>query len=479
MGAGQIIRTLEEFESKKVRKISLTNRPKLAMMYKVWGLLVPKIEKRGEAFMPGLVVFGSQWGDEGKGRFVDYLAGKADMVIRYQGGNNAGHTVYANGKEFKLRTIPSGIISEHTPCVIGNGVVIDPGSLLKEIEYVRERGVSAENLHISDRAHIIMPYHRVLDSLSEKKLGDKKIGTTGNGIGPCYTDKTSRVGFRMCDLLDPEGFAARLKTVLADKNELITKIYDGDALDYEEILEQYLDYGKKLAPMIEDTSLLVYDYMKKGKKLLFEGAQGMLLDLDYGTYPYVTSSHPTAGGVPAGAGVGPQTVTRVVGAVKSYTTRVGEGPFTTELFDEMGDAIRNKGHEFGTVTGRPRRCGWLDLVILRFAARISGITDFAVSRMDTLGGFDKVKVCVAYECDGKRYDNYPASLTELSKMKPVYEELPGWSSDISNVRRFEDLPEGAQNYIRFIEKQTGVPVAMIGVGPSREECVVLKDLYAE
>ena len=322
-----------------------------------------------------------------------------------------------------------------------------------------------------------MPYHLVMDGLSEKKLGASKIGTTGNGIGPCYTDKAARIGFRMADLLEEEEFAARLKSVLAEKNEIITKIYGGEPLCYEEILEEYLGYGRAMKDRICDTSLLVYEGMKQGKNLLFEGAQGMLLDIDYGTYPYVTSSHPTASGVGIGAGVGPQAVDKVLGIVKAYTTRVGEGPFTTELFDEVGQAIRDKGNEYGTVTGRPRRCGWLDLVILRFAARIGGITDFAVSRMDTLGGFDTVKVCVGYELDGNRYDNYPASLKLLSRMKPIYREFPGWQSDLSAARKFEDLPENAQAYIRFIEEQTGIPVAMIGVGPSREECIVRKELF--
>ncbi len=427
--------------------------------------------------MPGVVVFGSQWGDEGKGRFVDFLTAKADMVIRYQGGNNAGHTVYVNGVEFKLRTIPSGILSAGKPAVIGNGVVIDPGSLLNEIAYLNEKGVKADNLFISDRAHLIMPYHKVLDGLSEERLGDKKIGTTKNGIGPCYTDKTSRVGFRMVDLLDKDGFAQKLKTVLAEKNELITKIYGGEPLDYNQMLEDYLGYGEKLAPMVTDTSLMIYEAQKAGKKLLFEGAQGMLLDLDYGTYPYVTSSHPTAGGVSMGAGVGPQAIDQVVGVVKAYTTRVGEGPFVTELFDEMGDTIRNKGHEYGTVTGRPRRCGWLDLVILRFAVRTSGITSFALSRMDTLGGIDKVKVCTGYEYRGQVYDNYPASLPMLAEMKPIYQEFEGWPEDISGVRRFEDLPKAAQDYVSFIEEQTGVKVAMIGVGAGREECIVREEIF--
>lgn len=436
-----------------------------------------QIMKKEVEIMPGAVVFGSQWGDEGKGRFVDFLTAKADMVIRYQGGNNAGHTVYANGVEFKLRTIPSGILSEGKPAIIGNGVVVDPAALLEEIEYLREKGVKVDNLYISDRAHVIMPYHKLLDKLSEDRLGDNKIGTTNKGIGPCYTDKTSRVGFRMADLLDKEDFAEKLKRVLAEKNEIITKIYGGEPLDYDKMLADYLAYGEKLAPMVTDTSLMIYEYQKAGKKLLFEGAQGMLLDLDYGTYPFVTSSHPTAAGVSMGAGIGPQAIDQVVGVVKAYTTRVGEGPFVTELFDETGDAIRDKGHEYGTNTGRPRRCGWLDLVILRFAVRTSGITAFALSRMDTLGGFDKVKVCTGYEYEGEVYDNYPASLKMMAKMKPIYREFDGWSEELSHVRRFEDLPKAAQEYVNFIEEQTGVKVAMIGVGAGREECIVREEIF--
>ena len=421
--------------------------------------------------MSGLVVFGSQWGDEGKGRFADYLTERSDMVIRYQGGNNAGHTVCFGGQEFKLHTIPSGIFDPKKPSVIGNGVVINPKSLIEEIEYLKEKGMTELNLHISDRAHVIMPYHTALDALIESRLGDAKIGTTKNGIGPCYADKTSRTGIRMVDLIDEKVFAEKLRVALDAKNEIITKVYGGDALDYDEIFAEYAEYGRRLAPMVEDTSLLIYEYMKQDKKLLFEGAQGMLLDIDYGTYPYVTSSHPTAGGVSAGAGVGPQAVTDVLGIVKAYTTRVGEGPFVTELLDEMGDTIRNKGHEFGTTTGRPRRCGWLDLVILRFAVRVSGITQFALSRMDTLGGIGDVKVCVAYKKDDKLVDNYPASLEELAKMEPVYETLKGWRDDIADVRRFEDLPVEAQAYVNFIEKETSVPITMIGVGPARDECI--------
>lgn len=421
--------------------------------------------------MPGTVVFGAQWGDEGKGRFVDYLASGADMVIRYQGGNNAGHTVVADGVTYKLRLIPSGILSKGKPCVIGNGVVVDPSALRKEIASLEEKGVSIENLFISDRAHLIMPYHRELDALNEKKLGDFKIGTTGNGIGPCYMDKVGRTGLRMCDLMDEETFAAKLKKCVEDKNELITKVYGGDPLDYEQILEEFRGHAKYLRPFVCDTVSLIHEYHAAGKKLLFEGAQGMLLDVDFGTYPYVTSSHPNTGGVCAGAGIGPQAITDVIGVVKAYTTRVGEGPFVTELHDATGDAIRDKGQEYGTVTGRPRRCGWLDLVIVDYAVKTSGITGFALSRMDTLGGFEKVFVCTGYDIDGKIVNTYPASLETLSKAKPVYKEFEGWSSDLSHIRAYKDLPEAAKAYIEFIEKETGVPVVMIGVGAGREECV--------
>jgi len=421
--------------------------------------------------MPGLVVFGAQWGDEGKGRFVDYLASEADMVVRYQGGNNAGHTVCADGVEYKLHLIPSGILYRDKPCIIGNGVVIDPKALLEEIQYLKDRNVAVDRLFISDRAHVVMPYHRELDELIERKLGDGKIGTTKKGIGPCYTDKINRTGFRMCDLLEEEEFARKLKKCVEDKNELIVKVYNGQTLDYDAILNEYLEYGRILKDKITDTSLMVYEYGVKGKKLLFEGAQGMLLDIDFGTYPYVTSSHPTSGGVPVGAGIGPGAINQVVGVVKSYTTRVGEGPFVTELFDEIGSAIRERGHEYGTTTGRPRRVGWLDLVIVRFAARVSGITAFALSRMDTLGNLDKVKVCIGYKIGDQVINNYPASLAELAKAEPIYREFEGWSGDISDVRSFGDLPKAARKYIEFIEEETGVPVGMIGVGPGRDECI--------
>ena len=426
--------------------------------------------------MSGIAVFGAQWGDEGKGRFVDFLAKEADVVIRYQGGNNAGHTIIVGDTTYKLHLIPAGSLYDDKPCVIGNGVVIDPGSLLEEIDALEAQGTTVKNFIISDRAHMVMPYHNIMDGISEQKAGEAKIGTTKRGIGPCYTDKAARKGLRMCDLIS-DSFADKLKVALDEKNELLTKIYGHEPLDYNEMLAQFTTYKKRLAPYICDTSEVCYNYYKQGKKMLFEGAQGMLLDIDFGTYPFVTSSHPTSGGVSTGTGLPPQVLTEVVGVVKAYTTRVGAGPFVTELLDDMGDFIRERGHEYGATTGRPRRCGWLDLVIVNFSVRINGITSFAVSRMDTLGEIDKVKVCVGYEIDGKVVTNYPASLDDLEKAKPVYREFDGWSGDISDVRKFEDLPSAAREYIEFIEEQTGVPVGMIGVGPEREQCVLRQEYY--
>ncbi len=421
--------------------------------------------------MSGTLVCGAQWGDEGKGRFVDYLAETADMVIRYQGGNNAGHTVITGGVTYKLHLIPSGILYKNKTCIIGNGLVVDPKSLLDEIEMLREHGIDTSCLCLSDRAHVLMPYHRLMDELNEEQLGDDKIGTTKKGIGPAYTDKTSRIGIRFCDMLDTEDFKALVKKRTAEKNEIITKIYGYDPVDADAIIREYTEYAEKLRPYIKDTALMIYEAYAAGKSLLFEGAQGMLLDLDFGTYPYVTSSHPTSGGVFSGAGIGPRALTEIVGVVKAYSTRVGEGPFTSELIDATGDMIREKGHEYGTTTGRPRRCGWLDLVTVAYAARINGITQIALSRMDTLGGFDEVKICVGYQFEGKTIKNYPASLKDVAKCEPMYETFKGWDANLSHIRKFEELPEAAQVYVRFIEDYLNVPVTMIGVGPQREECI--------
>jgi len=426
--------------------------------------------------MPGIAVFGAQWGDEGKGRFVDFLADEADVVIRYQGGNNAGHTIIVDDITYKLHLIPAGSLYDAKPCVIGNGVVIDPGSLLDEIDALEKQGTTIKNFMISDRAHMVMPYHKLMDGLSEDNAGAAKIGTTKRGIGPCYSDKAARKGLRMCDLLS-DGFAEKLKVLLDEKNKILTKIYGVDALDYNQMLSDFMGYKERLAPLICDTSLICYDYYKQGKKLLFEGAQGMLLDIDFGTYPFVTSSHPTSGGVSMGTGLPPQVLTEVVGVVKAYTTRVGAGPFVTELLDDMGEFIRERGHEYGATTGRPRRCGWLDLVIVNFSVRINGITSIALSRVDTLGEIDKVKVCVGYEIDGETVTNYPASLDDIEKAKPIYEEFEGWSGDIGHVRDYDDLPQAAKTYIEFIEEQTGVPVGMIGVGPERSQCILRQKYF--
>lgn len=426
--------------------------------------------------MPGISVFGAQWGDEGKGRFVDYLAHEADIVVRYQGGNNAGHTIIVNDVTYKLHLIPAGSLYDGKLCVIGNGVVVDPGALLEEMDLLVQKGVSLKQLKISDRAHMVMPYHKLLDGISEDKAGDAQIGTTRRGIGPCYTDKAARLGLRMCDLL-ADSFADKLKAALALKNEIITKIHGKEPLAFEPILEAFLGYRERLRPYICDTVRLCHDYYRQGKKLLFEGAQGMLLDIDFGTYPFVTSSHPISGGVSIGTGLPPAALTEVVGVVKAYTTRVGTGPFVTELLCETGEKIREKGHEYGATTGRPRRCGWLDLVIVDYAVRVGGITSIALSRMDTLGGFDQVKVCVAYDIGGRTTKDFPASLDDIAIAKPVYKDFEGWSSDISHVRTYQELPKPARDYIEFIESETGVPVSMIGVGPERSECILRHTFY--
>jgi adenylosuccinate synthase len=421
--------------------------------------------------MPGTVIIGTQWGDEGKGKITDYLAGNAEVVARYQGGNNAGHTVEADGKQYKLHLIPSGVLYPGTLNIIGDGVVIDPEALFEEIETLEAAGVQIRNLVISDRAHVIMPYHKVLDALSEEKKGSLDIGTTRKGIGPCYTDKYERTGIRVCDLLSREQFRKKALENIQHKNEIITKIYGGEPLDSSEIIEKYLAYADRMRPYVGDTVDLLHNMMEKGSSILFEGAQGTLLDVDYGTYPYVTSSHPISGGVCVGAGVGPKMVDKVVGVCKAYTTRVGKGPFPTELFDETGNNIREKGREYGTTTGRPRRCGWLDLVILKFAVRLSGITDLAITKIDTLSGLEKLMVCTGYELDGKIITRFPASLEELSRCKPVYEEFAGWDDSIKDARSFENLPDSAKLYIRKIEEMSGARVSIVSVGPGRDQTI--------
>lgn len=424
--------------------------------------------------MSGTVVIGAQWGDEGKGKITDYLAENAQVVVRYQGGNNAGHTVEANGKQYKLHLIPSGILYNNTLNIIGDGVVIDPEALFEEIDYLKALGVHVQRLVISDRAHVIMPYHKVIDRLSEQKRGKSDIGTTAKGIGPCYTDKFERSGIRVCDLLNRELFTQRVSDNIDLKNEIITKIYGGEPLDKAQIITTYLKFGEMMKPYVKDTTDILYGEIKKGSRILFEGAQGTLLDIDYGTYPYVTSSHPISGGVCVGAGVGPKDIDKIVGVCKAYTTRVGKGPFPTELFDATGNFIREKGREYGTTTGRPRRCGWLDLIILKFATRLSSITDIAVTKIDTLAGIEKLKICVGYELDNKVIDYFPASLEELSRCKPVFEEFDGWDDSIRDAGTYEDLPDNAKRYIKRIEEFTGTKVSIVSVGPDRDQTIVME-----
>ncbi|OPX44715.1 adenylosuccinate synthase [Clostridium thermobutyricum] len=428
--------------------------------------------------MSAFIVLGAQWGDEGKGKMTDYLAEDADVVVRFQGGNNAGHTVEVGDKQYKLHLIPSGILYDDKVNVIGNGVVVDPKALFEEIEYLEGVGVKVtpEKLMISDRAQLIMPYHKTLDRLKEKARGKNDIGTTGKGIGPCYTDKFERCGIRVCDLMHPEVFEEKLRENMKTKNLYITKVLGGEEENFEETLKMYLEFGKKLKPFVKDTSVKVYDSIKEDKNVLFEGAQGMLLDIDYGTYPYVTSSNTTAGGVVSGSGVGPTMITNAVGIAKAYTTRVGKGPFPTELLDETGDWIREKGHEYGVTTGRSRRCGWLDLVILKTTVRVSGLTSLAVTKIDTLAGLDKIKVCVGYEFNGEVIDYFPASLEDLAECKPVYEEFDGWDESVADARSYEELPENAKKYIERIEEFTGTRISIVSVGPKRDQTMRVKEL---
>ncbi|MDY6011989.1 adenylosuccinate synthase [Clostridium sp.] len=428
--------------------------------------------------MSAFIVIGAQWGDEGKGKMTDYLAEDADFVVRFQGGNNAGHTVVVGDKEYKLRLIPSGILYDDKTNVIGNGVVVDPKALFEEIEYLEGVGVkiTPEKLIISDRAHLIMPYHKVLDKLKEKARGKNDIGTTGRGIGPCYTDKFERCGIRVCDLMHENVFREKLQQNIEAKNPYITQILGGEPLNYDEILNEYLKLAEKLRPFVTDTSVKVYDAIKADKNVLFEGAQGMLLDIDYGTYPYVTSSNTTAGGVASGSGIGPRMITNAVGIAKAYTTRVGKGPFPTELDNEIGEWIREKGHEYGVNTGRSRRCGWLDLVILKTSVRVSGLTSLAVTKIDTLAGLEKIKVCVGYKFNGEIIDYFPASLEDLALCEPVYEEFDGWDDSVSNARSYDELPENAKKYIQRIEEFTDTKVSIISVGPKRDQTMTIKEI---
>ncbi len=415
------------------------------------------------------VVIGAQWGDEGKGKTIDILAGQADVVVRTSGGNNAGHTLMVDGVTYKLHVMPSGILYPDTVNIIGCGVVIDPKVLLEEIDGFESKGISTKNLKIDARAHVIMPYHIELDGLSEAARGKGDIGTTKKGIGPCYTDKAERSGIRMCDLIDTEIFPEKVRENLKIKNKMIELVYGGTPLDPEKVIEEYTAYADRLRPYVCDTVPLLHKAMEDDKEVLFEGAQGILLDIDFGTYPYVTSSHPISGGVCVGSGVGPKHIDECIGILKGYTTRVGNGPFPTELNDETGERIRQKGFEFGTTTGRPRRTGWFDAVIAKYAVRTSSLTSVVFNKIDPLGGLDKIKICVAYNKNGEITTDFPPTLTELAQCEPVYEEMDGWNEDISDIKEFDKLPLAAQKYILRVEELIGCRISSIGVGPGRDQ----------
>ena len=428
--------------------------------------------------MSTFIVLGAQWGDEGKGKMTDYLAEEAEVVVRFQGGNNAGHTVEVGDKQYKLHLIPSGILHDEKVNVIGNGVVVDPIALFSEIDYLEREGVKVtpKKLIVSDRAHVIMPYHKTLDKLKEKARGKNDIGTTGKGIGPCYTDKFERCGIRICDLINKKVFKEKLETNIKLKNDYITNILGGEPLNFDEIYNEYIDYAERLKPFVRDTSVRIYDDIKNNKTVLFEGAQGMLLDIDYGTYPFVTSSNTTAGGVASGVGIGPNMITNAVGIAKAYTTRVGKGPFPTELENEIGEWIREKGHEYGVTTGRSRRCGWLDIVILKTSVRVSGLTSLAVTKIDTLAGLDKVKMCVGYKFNDKVIDYFPASLEDLAKCEPIYEEFEGWDESVADARSYDELHPNARKYLERIEELTDTRISIVSVGPRRDQTMRVKPL---
>lgn len=428
--------------------------------------------------MSSVVVVGTQWGDEGKGKITDFLSENAEVIARYQGGDNAGHTIQFDGVTYKLHLIPSGIFYKEKISVIGNGVVVNPKSLTKELKYLADHNITTENLRISDRAHVILPYHIKLDQLQEDDKGDNKIGTTIKGIGPAYMDKAARVGIRIADLLDKETFRERLLINLEEKNRQFVKMYNDTPIEFDDVFEEYYQYGQEIKKYVTDTSVILNDALDNGKRVLFEGAQGVMLDIDQGTYPYVTSSNPVAGGVTIGSGVGPSKIDKVVGVCKAYTSRVGDGPFPTELFDEVGERIRKVGREYGTTTGRPRRVGWFDTVVMRHSKRVSGITNLSLNSIDVLSGLETVKICTAYELDGEEIYHYPASLKELSRCKPIFEELPGWEEDITACKTLADLPENARNYVHRISELVGVRISTFSVGPDREQTNVLESVWA-
>lgn len=422
--------------------------------------------------MAGVVVVGSQWGDEGKGKITDYLSQKADVIARYQGGNNAGHTIEFNGQKFALRLIPSGIFSGNE-VILGNGMVINPKAFLEEVEYLQAAGIATDKIKVSDRAHVILPYHLEIDELQEKRRGANNIGTTKKGIGPTYVDKYERLGLRIGEFIDEELFKERLKEILEVKKASFPEIES----DFQSIFDEYKEYAKKIKPLVTDTALILDDYLQDGKNVLFEGAQGAMLDIDYGTYPFVTSSHPGANGVAEGSGIGPLYLTDAIGIVKAYTTRVGSGAFPTEIEGELADQIREVGHEYGTVTKRPRRIGWFDAVVVNQSRRMSSLTGISLMLLDVLSGIETLKICTAYTLDGEVIHALPSTIKQLNKVKPVYEEMPGWQEDITKVKSFDELPVNCQNYIRRIEELVKCPVTIFSVGPDREQTIVLKEVF--
>ncbi|UPU87680.1 adenylosuccinate synthase [Demequina sp. TMPB413] len=426
--------------------------------------------------MPGVVIVGAQWGDEGKGKATDVLGSRVDYVVKFNGGNNAGHTVVIGDQKFALHLLPSGILTPGVIPVIGNGVVVDLSVLMGELDALIERGVDPSKLLISNAAHVIAPYARTLDQVTERFLGKRKIGTTGRGIGPAYADKINRLGIRIGDLFDEAVLRDKVEGSLVAKNHMLVKIYNRRAIEVDEVVEELLSYRERLAPMVADTSLLLNQALDAGKNVLFEGGQATMLDVDHGTYPFVTSSNATAGGACTGSGVGPTKIDSVIGIVKAYTTRVGEGPFPTELTDKWGELLRDVGHEFGTTTGRPRRCGWYDAVIARYACRVNGLTDFVLTKLDVLTGIEEIPVCVAYDVNGKRFDELPQDQADFAAAVPIYETFPGWTEDISGATTFEELPQNAQDYVVALEKISGCRISAIGVGPARDEILVRHDL---
>jgi adenylosuccinate synthase len=423
-----------------------------------------------------IALLGAQWGDEGKGKATDLLGEKVDYVVRYQGGNNAGHTVVIGDQKYALHLLPSGILSPGVIPVIGNGVVIDPSVLFEEIKGLNERGIDTSRLKISTNAHLITPYHRTIDKVSERFLGKSKIGTTGRGIGPAYADKINRIGIRVQDLFDPSILKQKVEGALRDKNQILIKVFNRKGLEVEDVVSEYLGYAELLRPFVTDTSLLLNKALDEGKNILLEGSQGTLLDVDHGTYPFVTSSNPTAGGACTGSGIGPTRISRVIGIVKAYTTRVGSGPFPTELFDEDGEKLRSIGGEVGVTTGRARRCGWYDALIARYAVRVNGLTDLFLTKLDVLTGWEKIPVCVAYEIDGKRVEELPASQSDFHHAKPIYEFLPGWNEDISKAKSLDQLPVNAKAYVKYLEEISRAPISAVGVGPERDQTISVREL---